>query len=276
MEDELQEDIRRFLAEDLGERGDITSDALLTDQVGEGYVIAKQDCMVAGLAEATAVFAHLGLQVEQMAKDGEQVDAYQKVLRVTGSARDILAGERLALNIVARMSGIATLTHRLVETVHRKNPKVQVAATRKTTPGFRRYEKKAVELGGGMTHRWGLYDGIIIKDNHLRFMSIREAIRKAQQIGDLPVEVEVECMEDAVIAAEEKADIIMLDNMNPAKGKLAASEARSVYPEVKIEVSGGITPDNITNYTFANIISLGWLTHSVNSADFSLDLEKKG
>lgn len=275
MEAELQEDIKRFLAEDLGERGDVTSNALLTDQEGEGYILSRQDCTVAGLMEAAAIFTHLGLQVEQWAEDGEQVEAHQKVMRITGNARAILAGERLALNMVGRMSGIATLTRHLVETVQRKNPKVQVAATRKTTPGFRRYEKKAVKLGGGMTHRWGLYDGIIIKDNHLKFLSIREAIRKAKKT-EMPVEVEVECMEDAVIAAEEKADIIMLDNMNPAKGKLAASQARSVHPEVKIEVSGGVTPDNITNYTFADIISLGWLTHSVKSADFSLEMEKKG
>ena len=274
MEYNLQHDIRRFLHEDLNERGDVTSNALLTDEKGLAFIISNDDYMVAGLTEAAAVFLDLNLHVGQLAKDGEDVVAHQKVMQVEGCARSILAGERIALNIISRMTGIATLTQKLTSTIRKKNPKASVAATRKTTPGFRYYEKKAVELGGGMPHRWGLYDAVIIKDNHLKFMSIREAIRKTKKAVDMPIEIEVESRESAFIAAEERADIIMLDNMPPAKAKLAASEARAIYPDVKIEVSGGITPDNVTNYTFADIISLGWLTHSVKSADFSLELEK--
>ena len=270
-----EEELQRFIDEDLGDTGDVTSDVLLSsDQQAEGALKAKQHCILAGVAEAREVFAHFGIQVEQVAEDGDEVASGGTVLEVYGDAKSILAAERLALNIVTRMTGIATLTHELMETCRKKNPEVKVAATRKTTPGFRRYEKKAVGLGGGMTHRYGLYDGIIIKDNHLAFMSIREAIRKAKQQLDMPVEVEVETVEEAVIAAEEEADVIMLDNMPPAKGKIAASEAREVYPDVVIEVSGGITPDNITNYTYADVISLGWLTHSVKSADLSLDLQR--
>jgi len=274
MEHGIKDDIIRFLDEDMGARGDITSDALLTDENGEAFIVSKENCVVAGLTEAISIFSHLDVYVEKLVEDGEKVDAHKNVMHVKGRARSILLGERLALNIISRMSGIATLTRQLTEIVRKKNPKVSVAATRKTTPGFRYYEKKAIELGGGMVHRHGLYEGIIIKDNHLKFMSIREAIRKSKEGVNLPVEVEVETREDAFIAAEENADIIMLDNMPPAKAKLAATEARSIYPNVKIEVSGGITPDNVVNYTFADIISLGWLTHSAKSADFSLELEK--
>ena len=260
--------------EDLGSVGDVTSDTLLSDQQAKGELKAKQQCILAGLAEAVDIFTHFGIQVEQLAEDGDEVPSGEIVMRVNGDAKAILAAERLALNIMTRMTGIATLTHELIKTCQKKNPAIKIAATRKTTPGFRSYEKKAVALGGGMTHRYGLYDGIIIKDNHLAFMSIREAIRKAKQHLDMPVEVEVETVDEAVIAAEEEADIIMLDNMLPAKGKIAASEAREVYPDVIIEVSGGITPENITNYTYADVISLGWLTHSVRSADLSLDLQR--
>ncbi len=269
-EDELQ----RFVQEDLGERGDVTSDALLTDQQAEGELVAKQRCILAGLEEAADVFTYFGVEVEQVARDGDEMQPGDVVMKVHGAAKAMLAAERLALNVATRMTGIATLTHDLMETCRKKNPDVRVAATRKTTPGFRRYEKKAVDIGGGMPHRHGLYDGVIIKDNHLAFMSIREAVRKAKQQLDLPVEVEVETDAEAVIAAEEEADIIMLDNMPPAKGKIAASDAREVYPDVTIEVSGGITPDNITNYTYADVISLGWLTHSVKSADLSLRMRR--
>jgi nicotinate-nucleotide pyrophosphorylase (carboxylating) len=269
-----QEDLRRFIDEDLGSAGDVTSKALLTDQRAEGDLLAKQYCILAGLSEAGEVFEYFDVEVERVAGDGDEAQSREVVMRVAGEATAILAAERLALNIATRMTGIATLTHELMMTCRKKNPDVKVAATRKTTPGFRRYEKKAVDIGGGMTHRHGLYDGVIIKDNHLAFMSIREAVRKAKQKLDMPVEVEVETVEEAVIAAEEEADVIMLDNMPPAKGKIAASEAREVYPDVVIEVSGGITPDNITNYTYADVISLGWLTHSVKSADLSLDLRR--
>ncbi len=269
-----EEELQRFIHEDMGSAGDVTSDALLSDQQATGDIMAKQHCILAGLVEAGAVFTHFGVDVEQVASDGDAASSGDTVIKVAGDARSILAAERLALNILTRMTGIATLTHELMETCRRKNNGVTVAATRKTTPGFRRYEKKAVEIGGGMPHRHGLYDGIIIKDNHLAFMSIREAVRKAKAKLDMPVEVEVETVEEAVIAAEEEADIIMLDNMPPAKGKIAASEAREVYPNVVIEVSGGITPDNITNYTYADVISLGWLTHSVKSADLSLNLQR--
>ena len=267
------DDIDSFIKEDLGEEGDITSSLLFTDEEGIAFIKAKENCILAGGEEAMEVFHRLGAEVKQIKKDGKEVKAGEKVMEVSGTLRSILAGERLALNFISRMSGIATITHELLVMCKKKNANIIIAATRKTTPGFRKYEKKAVVIGGGSPHRMGLYDGIIIKDNHLVCVTVREAIRKAKRKG-LPMEIEVESIEDAVIAAEEKADIIMLDNMPPAKGKIAAKEARNIHPEVKIEVSGGITPENIGNYTFADIISLGWITHSVKSKDFSLEIEK--
>ncbi|RLF52094.1 MAG: carboxylating nicotinate-nucleotide diphosphorylase [Thermoplasmata archaeon] len=265
------DDIDLFLKEDLGEEGDITSNALLKDEEGVAYIKANDNCLLAGVEEAKEVFERLGCKVNLLKKDGDEVKAGEKIMEIEGKAKSILAGERLALNFLGRMSGIATLTHELTKICRKKNPNIWIAATRKTTPGFRKYEKKAVKIGGGYPHRMGLYDGVLIKDNHLVCIPLREAIRKAKKLGR-KVEVEVESIEDAVIAAEEGADIIMLDNMPPAKGKLAVSKIKEINPEIKIEVSGGITPENITNYTFADIISLGWLTHSVKSKDFSLEM----
>ncbi len=265
------DDIDLFLKEDLGEEGDITSNALLKDEEGVAYIKANDNCLLAGVEEAKEVFERLGCRVNLLKKDGDEVKAGEKIMEIEGKAKSILAGERLALNFLGRMSGIATLTYELTKICRKKNPNIWIAATRKTTPGFRKYEKKAVKIGGGYPHRMGLYDGVLIKDNHLVCIPLREAIRKAKKLGR-KVEVEVESVEDAVIAAEEGADIIMLDNMPPAKGKLAVSKIKEINPEIKIEVSGGITPENITNYTFADIISLGWLTHSVKSKDFSLEM----
>jgi len=267
------DDIDLFLKEDLDEKGDITSEALLKDEKGIAYIKANENCILAGAEEAREVFKRLGCEVSLIKKDGEEVKAGEKIMEIKGKMKSILAGERLALNFICRMSGIATLTHELTKMCRKKNPNVTIAATRKTTPGFRKYEKKAVKIGGGYPHRMGLYDGVLIKDNHLACISLREAIRKAKKLG-VEVEVEVESVEDAVIAAEEGVDVIMLDNMPPAKAKLATTKAKEINPEVKIEVSGGITPENIANYTFADRISLGWLTHSVKSKDFSLEVEK--
>lgn len=264
--------IDMYLKEDIGD-GDITSNAVLGDEKGIAYIKANESCILAGVEEAKEVFRRLNCDVREIKKDGDEIRVNEKIMEIEGRLKDILAGERLALNFICRMSGIASITHELTKICRRKNPNVVIAATRKTTPGFRKYEKKAVKIGGGMPHRMGLYDGIIIKDNHLACVPIKEAIKRAKKLG-MKIEIEVSSIEDAIIAAKEKVDVIMLDNMPPAKAMLAASKAREENPNVKIEVSGGITPENITNYTFADIISLGWITHSVKSKDFSLEIEK--
>jgi len=267
--------IKEFLEEDLG-TGDVTSETLLGDEVAVGVITAKQDCVVAGLEEAVDVFRRLGLEPEALVNDGQRVDADRDVLSVNGLARPILAGERLALNILSRMSGIATQTARLVELVREHGDSVRVAATRKTTPGFREYEKKAVVLGGGDPHRFGLYDSILIKDNHLKMVGgVAEAVKMAKQAGfTCKVEVEVENLGDAILAVESGADIVMLDNMAPHECAEAYDAIKQLDPKVTVEISGGITPENITDYCrAADVISLGWLTHSVPSVDFSMYLE---
>ncbi|HEC72730.1 MAG TPA: carboxylating nicotinate-nucleotide diphosphorylase [Thermoplasmatales archaeon] len=269
------DDIGWFLKEDLDEKGDITSDALFSNETTEAKIIAKQDCIVAGLQEATQVFKKTGAQTISRAKDGDFVKKNTVVAVIKGPARAILKGERLSLNFICRMSGIATETRKLVEKCRKINPDLKIMATRKTTPGFRKYEKKAVKLGGGDPHRMGLYDAVMIKDNHIRIAgSIEKAIRTLQEkIPDKPIEVEVETEKDAVKAAELKADIIMLDNFQPEDAEKTTHKIKEINPNVLVEISGGVTPDNITEYAaFADRISLGYLTHSIKSRDFSLEI----
>ncbi len=269
--------IREYLREDVGS-GDITSELVIPqDQMARGKVMCKEDCVVAGLEEASMVFEELGARTVRTSEDGSEVRKGTVVLEVVGPARAVLAGERLALNFIMRMSGIATLVSGLVKKAREVNPEVRVAATRKTTPGFRDFEKKAVMLGGGDPHRSGLYDAVLIKDNHIRVAGgIGEALRRARK-GSFTkkVEIEVETPEDARLAVQEGADIVMLDNFGPEKVKSVAAELRSINPEVLIEASGGIRPEDVVRYAEgADIISLGWLTHSVRSMDFSMDIEQ--
>lgn len=265
-----------FLDEDIGP-GDITTEALVPSMPVKAAIIAKQDCVVAGMAPAAEIFGHSGLAVRILVRDGSRAAVGDAVMLVEGDARALLGAERLALNFVMRMSGIATLTRGLVDRCRTVNPKIRIAATRKTTPGLRKWEKDAVELGGGIRHREGLYDQYLIKDNHLAIVgSIPEAVRMARAHGKSRiVEVEVTDLKGAKEAARAGADIIMLDNMRPGQARRAAAAARKLKPEVTIEVSGGITPANILRYAeFADVISLGWLTHSVKAADFSLEIIK--
>ncbi len=270
-------DFKLFFREDLGSKGDITSKALLSNEIGHGVIMAKDDCVLAGVEEATYILEYLGSKVHTLHKDGCRITQGTTVLQVKGPALSILSGERLALNFLGRMSGIASLTRELVDITQPLNPHLSIAATRKTTPGFRKYEKKAVVLGGGIPHRFGLYDTILIKDNHIALLgSVEKAIKKVQEnLPDVPIEVEVETMEDALIAARLKVDAIMLDNIPPDKGALISQKIRETCPQITIEVSGGITPKNIIHYVYADRISLGWLTHSVVSKDFSLDMGTK-
>lgn len=266
------DDMRRFLREDIG-RGDVTSESLFTGERAKGTIFARQPCVLAGLEEAGKVFKALGLRPRLLAKDGSKVKAGTPVLTVEGLAVKILKGERLALNFLMRMSGIATETRRLVDVCERAGARVLVAGTRKTVPGFRRYDKKAIELGGGWPHRMGLFDGVLIKDNHLTLVSIKEAVKRTRRLGK-PIEVEAGSEKDALEAVGAGADIVMLDNMTPKKARAVSRSIRSQYPRVKIEISGGITPDNILDYArSADLISLGHLTHSAKAANFSMDVE---
>ena len=268
--------LQDFLKEDLG-TGDVTSALVVPEDArAKGKIICKEDCLLAGIEEVTMVFSELGAKVVSAKEDGSRATKGDVVMEVEGSARSLLAGERLALNIMMRMSGIATLTEGLAKRCRQINPGVRVAATRKTTPGFRRFEKKAVAVGGGDPHRMGLYDAILIKNNHIRLSGgVVEALRRARP-GSFTkkVEVEVENLEDARSAAENGVDIIMLDNFGPEEALSVSKELRKIRPDILIEISGGINPDNIEKYAAAaDIISLGWLTHSFKSVDFSMKIE---
>lgn len=273
------DDLDRFLAEDLGPQGlagDLTTRAIAQGQRARARIIAQERCVAAGLAEASDVFARLGAKVEHAARDGEVVGEGAELLRLHGSAEAILSGERLALNIVMRMSGIATLTRGCVDRVHAINPRCEVAATRKTTPGFRAFEKKAVVLGGGAPHRQGLHDALLVKDNHVLLAGgIAEAVRRCRAAHPkLPLEVEADDEAQAEEAARLGVEWLLLDNWSPARLAAAAPALRKLNGKGKLEASGGIAPETVTAYApWVDRVSLGWLTHSPRSVPCSLEVE---
>jgi len=262
-------DIRSWLAEDFGE-GDLTTDALVSEEAtGEASMLLKERGVVCGLEVAHAVFAELdpGVRFDQLAADGDQTEG--EVARLEGRARALLGGERLALNLLGRLSGIATITRRYVDAV--TGTGAEILDTRKTTPGLRLLEKYAVRCGGGTNHRLALDDGILIKDNHLRVAgSIGAAVELAQATGE---EVEVECdtleqVEEAVAAG---ADIILLDNMTPA---LLVQAVVLTGGRAKLEASGGVTLENVRAIaeTGVDFVSIGALTHSARALDVSMEV----
>ncbi|WP_048149981.1 carboxylating nicotinate-nucleotide diphosphorylase [Palaeococcus ferrophilus] len=265
----------RFIEED-APFGDVTSEAVIPEDTrAKAVVIAKQGGVIAGVEEAKALFEHFGVKVEVRRRDGEEVERGEVILELDGNARSILLVERTALNVMGRMSGIATEVRGLVEKVRAVNPKVRVAGTRKTL--LKPIDKRAILIGGGETHRFSLSDAILIKDNHLTLVPLEEAIRRAKAFSVYKVvEVEVETLEDALKAARAGADVIMLDNMRPKEIEevLEALKREGLRENVKIEISGGITPENIAEYARldVDVISLGYLTHSVKNFDVSLDI----
>ncbi|MFA7563336.1 MAG: carboxylating nicotinate-nucleotide diphosphorylase [Methanoculleus sp.] len=270
------EDLLRFVRED-APWGDATSEAVVPDVVCRAVIRAKDTGIVAGLEEARALFEHLGVMVHQRTPDGRPVAPGTTLLELEGRARAILLLERTALNIIGRMSGIATRTREAVDAVRVVSPDVRVAATRKTAPGLRALDKKAVVLGGGDPHRYSLSDMVLIKDNHLALVPLPEAIRKAKEWSRYRVvEVEVETARDAVGAAVAGADIILLDNMAPDAVREAVGSlvARGLRERVTIEVSGGVAGGDLAGYAAAgiDIISMGALTHTVRNFDVSLDI----
>lgn len=271
----MDPDLLAYLREDVG-AGDITTQALAAPgQRAEAVVVAKEPCVVCGLAEASAIFAHLGAKVEHLVSEGARVATRTEALRVSGPAAAILTGERLALNLLMRMSGIATLTRELQDKVSAVNPACRVAATRKTTPGFRRHEKRAVEVGGGDPHRFGLFDAFLVKDNHLLLEpDVAAAVRRCRALApDKLLQVEADRAEQAVAAAEAGADAVLLDNFAPTDARRLYGELKARFPRLMVEVSGGITPANVAEYAdAADRISMGYVTHSARAVDFGLDV----
>jgi len=269
------DDIDRFLEEDLDKAGDITSDSLFSNEKCKAQIISKEDCIIAGLEEVKNIFLRVGAEVNNISNDGDSVEKNTIVTIIKGSAKSILKGERLALNILGRMSGIASETRDLVNICKKINPNAKIAATRKTTPGFRKYEKKAVVIGGGETHRFGLFDAVLIKDNHLKLVgSIETAINKTKQkVHDKIIEIEVENEKDAINSAKMNVDVIMLDNFDAESADKIVKKIKQINPNILIEISGGITRQNIEKFAcFADRISLGCITHSIKNKDFSLEI----
>ncbi len=267
--------IALYLEEDLGS-GDITSEPLFGDEQGAAVMVFRQAAVVAGLRHAVDVLARLGARAQVLHQDGDRVAAHARVLRVEGPAKAILAGERLALNIVGRMSGIATQTRALAEQLAKHGSSCMVAGTRKTTPGFRAFEKEAIQIGGGDPHRFGLFDAMMVKDNHRAVAGDVAAAttRLRQAHPDKVLEVEVESLDDALAVAGAGADWLLIDNQDPATGQAWAQAVWDLRPGIKIEASGGITPANILDYGWADRVSLGALTHHAVSIDVGLDWEE--
>jgi nicotinate-nucleotide pyrophosphorylase (carboxylating) len=270
--------IGAFLSEDLG-RGDITTQATVTRNArARGRFLAKEPMVVAGLEAAEAVFSTLDAQqqIEAFASDGDELEAGKVIARTSGFADVLLAGERLALNLMQRLSGIATLTRKYVRAIEGTN--AQIVDTRKTTPGLRMLEKYAVLSGGGRNHRFGLDDGVLIKDNHIALAGgVAAAVSLARErVGHLhKVEVEVSNERDLREAIKEGADIILLDNLSPEETKGMVLVARELDPKVTLESSGGITLENVRAYALSGVdlISIGALTHSARAMDISFKIQ---
>lgn len=268
------DDIDRFLAEDI-RTGDITTETFVPDVPGRAVILCEDETVLAGLEEAVEVFGRLGAVAKALAEDGARVPGGTVVMEIEGSERAITTAERTALNIMMRMSGIATMVDRATMRLRERNDHVMVAGTRKTTPGFRRFEKKAIALGGGDPHRYGLDDLVLIKDNHIEAAGgIENIMERCLDLPyDMKVEVEVENMRDAEIAAKCGADIIMLDNRTPEEALALYKRIKEIDPGIMVEVSGRVTMDTIADYAeCADRISMGCITHSVISSHFSLRL----
>jgi nicotinate-nucleotide pyrophosphorylase (carboxylating) len=269
----VREAVSRALVEDLGNLGDLTSMALIPAVAhGTGRFVARSAGVLAGTAAATEVYAQLdpAMQVTWLQADGDEIQAGQELGWVHGSLRSVLAGERCALNFLGHLSGVATLTRAYVQAA---GPGARIRDTRKTLPGLRALEKAAVRAGGGVNHRGGLSDGILIKDNHLRISSIGEAVSRARsRWPGVLVEVECDTMAQVAEAKAAGADLVLLDNMSPEEVAKAAGILGGAIP---IEVSGGVALDSVAAYAAAgaDLISVGALTHSAPVLDVALDLE---
>jgi nicotinate-nucleotide pyrophosphorylase (carboxylating) len=276
--------IIKFLEEDIG-TGDITSNSVIPPHKIINAIVICTDLnksITCGLDEAQIVFDVCNCNARIVIEDGSSVSKGDIVMSIDGEARSVLKAERTALNLIMRMSGIATITRAFVKQVEKYGSKVRIAGTRKTAPGLRSFDKKAITIGGGYSHRMRLDSMVLIKDNHL---SVAESIERSVQMAksnvgsSVEIECEVKTTEEAIRAAESGANVIMLDNFTPseaAKG-VRAIRGLNMPNNVDIEVSGGINLSNIKEYVKAqpNIISVGYLTHSSKAIDYSLEIVKK-
>ena len=263
--------LSQFLAEDIG-KGDITSNLLAKKKISV-KIISRENAIVAGTSYAKEIFKIKGCNAQILKKDGSKIKPNQVIMTITGNAGSILTCERTALNLLTRMSGIATQTNSLVKKIPKKT---KLYATRKTAPGLRYFDKEAVEIGGGKKHRLTLDKMVMIKDNHIAIGDSLLSLIKKTKKKYKKFEVEVENTPDAILAAKEGATIIMLDNFSPVQIKktIQVLKNQKLRNKVKIEASGGINSKNISKYgqTGVDIISVGSITNSVKGIDMSLEI----
>ena len=270
----IKKELLRFISEDI-QGGDITS-VLLPKKKIKAKIISRQEGVLAGVKFAGDIFRLKGCNVKIIKKDGAKLKSNQIILQISGNAGTVLSCERTALNLLSRMSGIATQTNFLVSKIRKINTKTKLYSTRKTAPGLRFFDKEAIMIGGGHKHRMSLNDMVMIKDNHLLVTNSMEGIIKNARKRHKHVEVEVENQRDAILAASSGATIVMLDNFSPVQIKktITALQKKKLRNKVKLEASGGINSKNISAYakTGVDMISVGSITNSVKSLDLSLEV----
>ena len=270
----IKKELLRFISEDV-QSGDITS-VLLQNKKIKAKIISRDYGVLAGVKFAEEIFRLKGCSIKIIKKDGAKLKPNQIILQVYGNARTVLSCERTVLNLLSRMSGIATHTNLLVSKIRKINKKTNLYSTRKTAPGLRFFDKEAVMIGGGHKHRMSLNDMIMIKDNHLLVTNSMEDIIKKARKRHKHVEVEVENQRDVILAVNSGAAIVMLDNFSPVQIKktITTLQKKKLRNKVKLEASGGINSKNITAYakTGVDMISVGSITNSVKGLDLSLEV----
>ena len=277
IEDTLDTEIERFLQEDIS-NGDITSDLFIdSPSVSDAQILSREPGLLSGRNELTQIFDYFNIKSNWSFQDGEYFDSNTQIVKLNGSSKSLLLSERVSLNLLGHMSGIATSTNHAVTITKKISPNTNISATRKTLPGLRKYEKYSVIVGGGLPHRYDLNEMILIKDNHNKLITnLKESVNTARDKIDSnkKIELEVDSLESALNAVDLDVDIILLDNMTPEDISKFILKLKQISEPPLTEASGGINFSNLASYasTQVDIISMGALTHSSKSIDFSLQI----
>ena len=277
IEDTLDTEIERFLQEDIS-NGDITSDLFIdSNSISNAQILSREPGLLSGRNELTQIFDYFNIKSNWSFQDGEYFDSNTQIVKLNGSSKSLLLSERVSLNLLGHMSGIATSTNHAVTITKKISPNTNISATRKTLPGLRKYEKYSVIVGGGLPHRYDLNEMILIKDNHNKLITnLKESVNTARDKIDSnkKIELEVDSLESALNAVDLDVDIILLDNMTPEDISKFILKLKQLSEPPLTEASGGINFSNLESYasTQVDIISMGALTHSSKSIDFSLQI----
>ena len=277
IEDTLDTEIERFLQEDIS-NGDITSDLFIDpNSISDAQILSRESGLLSGRKELTQIFDHFKIKSDWSFQDGEYFDSNTQIVKLNGLSKSLLLSERVSLNLLGHMSGIATSTNHAVTLTKKISPNTNISATRKTLPGLRKYEKYSVIVGGGLPHRYDLNEMILIKDNHNKLITnLKESVNTARDKIDSnkKIELEVDSLESALNAVDLDVDIILLDNMTPEDISKFILKLKQISEPPLTEASGGINFSNLESYasTQVDIISMGALTHSSKSIDFSLQI----